>query len=101
MKVRHAVTGGVAEVPEHLVGHHEQRGWELFDAPTPPEVVEIAESASPQMKRAELDDLARQAGVLDPESLPSKQAVLDAIASLDPTNNNPSSPDDTTTSQED
>lgn len=91
--VRHPDTGGVAEVPAHLVEHHRQRGWEPFDAPSPPEVAAVAEEASLSMKRADLDDLATAAGVVDPASLPSKQAVLDAIAAIDPTHN-PSSPDD-------
>lgn len=98
VKIRHTVTGGVGEVPAHLVEFHRRRGWEPFDAPTPPEAAEVAQEASLSLKRDELDDLARTAGVFEPEALPSKQAVLDAIAALDPTN--PSSSDDNL-SQED
>lgn len=97
--IRHPDTGGVAKVPKHLVEHHQSRGWELFDAPSPPEVAAVAEEASLSLKRADLDALAREAGVVDPEGLPSKQAVLDAITAVAP---DTSSPDDSThTSQED
>lgn len=43
-----------------------------------------AESEGPslEMKRSELDELARQAGVQKPEKLPNKQAVLEAIEAM-------------------
>lgn len=33
VRVRHAETGGEADVPPHLVAHHSQRGWEQADSP--------------------------------------------------------------------
>ncbi len=35
VRVHNPETGGVADVPAHLVEHHRQRGWEPVDSPTP------------------------------------------------------------------
>lgn len=96
VKMRHPETGGTMDTPPQLVEHYEQRGWETYDAPSPPELAEVAAEATLRMSRDELNDLARNAGVIEPEEFKSKQQVIDAINALapatDPTNP-PSSPD--------
>lgn len=89
--VRNAVTHGEADIPEDSLTYWASKGFEPYDPPLPEEIAEIADEASLAMKRSELDLLADQAGVPDPETLPSKQAVLDAITDM--STSIPASPD--------
>lgn len=89
--IRHPDTDGVGKVAEDALDPYLARGWVRYEPLTPPEVAEVAAEVSLKMGREELDTAARAAGVPDPESLPNKQAVLDAIAEADPTE--PPSPD--------
>ncbi len=82
--VRHPDTGGEADVAPDTVAHWVSRGWETYEAPAPGEVAEYAEEASLSMRRDDLNDLALAAGVFDPEALPTKQAVIDAITERTP-----------------
>lgn len=92
--VRHPVTGGAAQIPETNVAYWSSRGWEVYDPATPPEVAAIADEVSTSMRRADLDTAATRAGVLDPGSYGSKQAVIDAINDIAPSTDTPSSRDD-------
>lgn len=40
VRIQHPVTGGVADVPAHLVEHHRQRGWEPVEEAAPEVAVE-------------------------------------------------------------
>lgn len=46
--VSHPDIAGVASVPEHLLDHHRQRGWEITDS-TP---VEVPQSTPPKRPAA-------------------------------------------------
>lgn len=98
--MRHTETGGIMDAPPQMVAHWEQRGWETYEKPAPPEVAEVAERANLRMKRDVLDQLARDAGVIDPEDFGSKQEVIDAIEALAPITNPPSSSDGDTSEED-
>lgn len=42
VRIQHPETGGVADVPAHLVEHHRQRGWEPVEEAAPAAVEEEA-----------------------------------------------------------
>lgn len=94
---------GVATVPEPeqpamktclVVGKHAYRGHRpgttfraVLDAALERAVqrgsIQIESDELARLNRDELNDVARQSGVPEPEGLPNKQAVIDAITATD------------------